>query len=248
LREPYDRGARSRALTARALDWIVERQISRIVDLGAGTGSTFRFLAPKLTSSIPWTLVDIDAENLARIEALNHTVDTRVIDLSRELPECDPRTLLTASAFLDLVSPEWIERFSSHVLHCGCALYVTLTVDGRHTLTPEDPDDAWIFEYFRRHQTETDKGFGIAAGPDAHALLVRALTALGFAVEEARSDWMLDAREILVELTRGIADAAGAIGEAARAKAWASRRAAQAWNRKLRMEVGHRDLFASPPR
>jgi hypothetical protein len=59
LREPFDHAARSMALARRLADRLPRRP--RLLDLGAGTGSLFRFLAPIIGRGQDWILVDSDA-------------------------------------------------------------------------------------------------------------------------------------------------------------------------------------------
>jgi SAM-dependent methyltransferase len=59
LREPCDDAARSVALARRLADRLPRRP--RLLDLGAGTGSLFRFLAPIVGRGQDWILVDSDA-------------------------------------------------------------------------------------------------------------------------------------------------------------------------------------------
>jgi len=58
LREPFDHAARSIALAKRLSTMLPKRP--RLVDIGAGTGSLFRFLAPIIGRGQDWTLVDAD--------------------------------------------------------------------------------------------------------------------------------------------------------------------------------------------
>jgi hypothetical protein len=58
LREPFDRAARSVEIARRLADRLPRRP--RLVDLGGGTGSMFRFLAPIIGRGQDWILVDAD--------------------------------------------------------------------------------------------------------------------------------------------------------------------------------------------
>jgi SAM-dependent methyltransferase len=58
LREPFDHAARSLHLARRLAERLPARP--RLIDLGAGTGSMFRFLAPIIGRGQDWTLVDAD--------------------------------------------------------------------------------------------------------------------------------------------------------------------------------------------
>ncbi len=78
---------------------------------------------------------------------------------------------------------------------------------------PPLPDDASVDRAFRMHQGG-DKGFGASLGIGAVAHLTACLSALGFEVPTARSDWRIDAsRRALLE--RLAAEAAQAACEAA---------------------------------
>ena len=59
LREPFDDAARSVALARRLADLLPRRP--RLLDLGAGTGSLFRFLAPIIGRGQDWILFNSDA-------------------------------------------------------------------------------------------------------------------------------------------------------------------------------------------
>jgi SAM-dependent methyltransferase len=59
LREPFDHAARSVWLARRLAERLPARP--RLMDLGAGTGSMFRFLAPIIGRGQDWVLVDADA-------------------------------------------------------------------------------------------------------------------------------------------------------------------------------------------
>ena len=64
LREPFDAASRSVALAQRLGAALPAR--ARLIDLGAGTGSLFRWLAPILDRPQEWTLADADAALLER--------------------------------------------------------------------------------------------------------------------------------------------------------------------------------------
>lgn len=251
LREPYDAAARCEPLATRVGHWVATTPVHRIVDLGAGTGSTLRYLGPRLAPSVRWLLVDIDAENLARVvpppEVMPEQIETRTFDLATALPPLDARDLVTASAFFDLVSASWIEGLAEHLATAGAALYATLTVDGRHQIHPEHPLDPWLWAAFRRHQTETDKGFGLPAGPRAGSVLGAALRARGFDVMQEPSDWVLGEAPILNAMITGLAGAAAEVsGDHDAAQRWLRSRQAQVEAGTLRLRVGHEDCLALP--
>ncbi|MGH7212535.1 MAG: class I SAM-dependent methyltransferase, partial [Acetobacteraceae bacterium] len=64
LREAFDTQSRSLALARTLLGVLPERP--RLLDLGAGTGSLFRFLAPLIGRPQSWVFVDADSDLLGQ--------------------------------------------------------------------------------------------------------------------------------------------------------------------------------------
>ena len=69
LREAADHRSRARPLVSRLRAAWRAHGWTRLVDLGSGTGSNLRYLAPRLPGRQEWTLIDHDARLLARVEA-----------------------------------------------------------------------------------------------------------------------------------------------------------------------------------
>ena len=169
--------------------------------------------------------------------------------------------LMCASALLDLMSAAWLARLADTCAQLGCALLITLSVDGSWRFLPRDPasaaadpDDAFVRDAFNAHQRR-DKGLGAALGPAAAPALAELLAAHGFHVETAASPWRLELADpaqaaLARALIDGWRDAATAqcSQAAARIAAWRARRRAQCDGRgRGQLEVGHVDLFARPP-
>lgn len=268
LREPADRRARSAALDQKVAAALAELPEPRIVDLGAGTGASLRALAPCLGPRQHWMLLDNDpalaeaaraelsaGADAARTDGRDLLLDlggktVRVsfaaVDLAAEpaAPLAFRPDLVTASAFFDLVSPDWLQRFASAMAHAGCAVHAALTCDGADAWHPPHPADAAVHAAFQRHQGR-DKGFGLAAGPKAGAVLMAALQDKGYEVARADSPWRLgpDDRALIAALAEGTAAAVRETGEMSEETlaAWeAARRSASA------CRIGHVDLFARP--
>ncbi|MFI5179440.1 MAG: class I SAM-dependent methyltransferase [Vicinamibacterales bacterium] len=249
LREPADHAARSLDLARALLDALPGE--GRILDLAGGTGSNLRYLTKVGAGRIRFAdclLVDHDRALLACAPS---GVETRCIDLS-SLAECaivEGRTLVTASALLDLVSEAWLRDLAGRCAAAGAAVLFALTYDGRIVCSPEDPDDATIVELVNEHQL-TDKGFGPALGPGATDCAARCFEALGYQVRRAPSDWTLNPAlaELQRELIEGWAQAATEMSpERARSiDAWRDRRLAHVaagWSEIL---VGHEDFSGTP--
>ncbi len=237
LREPHDAAARSEALAEALIARLPARP--RLLDLGAGTGSLFRWLAPRIGRAQAWTLVD---QNREMTEAAFDTIADRAEQVGLKVTFPNRRTLLVhapggawrvealiadlahapgnlplhnadavvCSALCDLVSAPWLERLAAAL---RVPFYACLNVDGRDRFLPPLPGDALVARGFARDQGR-DKGFGgRALGPKAAAEIMRAFGAHGFAVQAAASDWVLRGgpeTSLLSELVFGHAEAAQA--------------------------------------
>jgi SAM-dependent methyltransferase len=248
LREPYDRAAVDRGLLGRLLEWAGRRECLDIVDLGAGTGSTLRRLAPLLGVPQRWKLVELDQ---ALIEAGSRNLPAKAsyrrLDLARGLGEDAglPAGLITASALIDLVSAAWMDELAALVRRSDCGLYVVLTYDGRIDWQPAHPLDPAVRELVNRHQ-RTDKGFGPALGPDAAPFLARLLPGAAL----APSDWRLGPGDSLLqqELLEGYAAAAAVMApeQEGAILAWCQERAACIRGGLSQLTIGHLDLLRLP--
>ena len=255
LREPADRASRSIRLTRALADVFSQRAELRILDLGAGTGANMRFLAPHLPGRQSWLLVDHDRALLARVPTSAdgpRRVETCHLDLNSlngdAGRECfSGRALVTASALLDLVSAEWLRALAARCRDTRAAVLFALNYDGRIQFSPEEPEDAEVRELVNQHQ-RTDKGFGVALGPDAPAAAERFLVSLGYRVERERSDWVLepDSHELQRQLIDGWARAAAEIApeRSGLIDGWRTRRLAHVAAGRSRLVVGHVDLAA----
>ncbi len=266
LREPADHAARAEPLAIRLRDHFSrppDAGLLRIVDLGCGTGSNLRYLAPRLAMPQHWTLVDNDPAVL-RLLPRGPECEPLELDLARE-PERLPlgqAELVTAAALLDLVSPEWVDRLVAHLEALGDArpaLLFALSYDGRMAWAPEHAADGGIADAFNRHQ-RTDKGFGPALGPSAGGAAARRLRAAGYVVTRAASDWVLgDADKALQRaLATGVASACAAVasatrggsgnrsGDVASSDDWLRFRLREIDAGRSTLRVGHVDLLALP--
>ncbi len=256
LREPVDHRSRAADLMAPLAEWWGGRPSQRVLDLGSGTGSNLRYLAPRLPGEQRWTLVDRDSALLeratgaavavpgvGRVERVTGELDREGLEL---VPAAD---LVTASSLLDLVTHEWLERLVATCRAAGNAALLTLTWDGATTWDDADPDDALVAEAVRSHQRR-DKGMGPALGPAAGPAAERAFRAAGYHTWLRPSPWRLGADD--ASLARALIDGWAAAAseqrpeDASLIRGWAARRRAVAAS-QIGMEVGHVDLLALPP-
>lgn len=252
LREPADMAARDPALLQQ-LSRALTRSSPQLLDIGCGTGSTYRTLRPKLPESTRWTLLDYDpaliAEARRRIGSENGVTFCQ-FDLNQldDLPlqgiDC-----ITASALFDLCSAAFCDRFAARIAGENVGLYAALNYDGVMTWTVPHALDAEVVRDFNTHQ-QSDKGLGPALGPSATSYLKDALTKEDYTVLVADSPWILEsnAGELQVELLSGIANAVLEVGNLRpeAVSSWlAFRTDAIAQDGSL-CRIGHTDLLAMP--
>ena len=267
LREGVDHRARNLDLQRQVCAHLSKTAAPRLIDLGCGSGSNLRALAPHLPSGQMWRLVDADPALLeaarrllsqwadeahADGDALRLTKSGKLIevrfeqaDLARDLDQVLDRAadLVTAAAFFDLVAADWLVHFCKSVATRQLPFYTVLTYDGVERWQPAHGADQTVLAAFHAHQA-TDKGFGPAAGPKATGVMEEVFKAAGYRVSTAASPWQLEAprdEALIRALAEGTAHAVSETGRVAEAQlqSWlAARRVAS------HVEIGHLDFFA----
>ncbi|WP_017600119.1 class I SAM-dependent methyltransferase [Nocardiopsis lucentensis] len=241
LREGADAEARS----ARAVEMV--RDHGRVVaDLGCGTGSLGRWLAPRLPGSGRWVLFDRDPAllALARPTVPVGRVEARLRDLgalgTADLAGC---TLVAASALLDLLTRAEVETLAGAVVAAGCPALLTLSVVGRVELSPADPLDARVERAFNDHQRREGR-----LGPDSVAVAAEVFEGLGARTHAFASPWRLGPRwaELTREWLRGWVGAAADQEPGLPVAGYLERRLAECDEGRLRAVVHHTDLVVLP--
>ena len=255
LRESHDLRARNSIVLDAVAVSFKSRDAVSVVDLACGAGSTVRALRPHLPARQTWDLVDNDPRLLTVACSGQFGDDVRLnavpLDLSSNFAAAldGAKDLITISALLDLVSEDWLDRFTRHIAARASRVYAALTYDGRIELSPADPLDAAIRSAVNAHQ-RTVKGFGPAVGPSAAALAISNLKTLGYSIVNGNSDWAIGTadQEIQDELLAGWASAASEVKSLPRADidSWLERRRTAVKERASTMRVGHVDFFATP--
>jgi len=250
LREPADRRAREAGLLTTAVETIGQAGMARVLDIGCGTGSTYRMLGTRLQSAVQWQLLDRDPGLLAEAERRHGGdavafVEGDLTELGR-LP-LEGATLVTASALFDLCSADFIARFAHRLRQANVGLYAALNYDGEMSWSHPHPLDDEVVKAFNAHQGR-DKGFGIAAGPDAWNILAANLQVQGFRVMTAASPWILEVRdtELQRSLLGGVLEAVAEEGNlsAKDLEDWHAYRVAAITSPESSCRVGHQDVLA----
>ncbi|MFE9492713.1 class I SAM-dependent methyltransferase [Streptomyces collinus] len=259
LREPADADARAADLLDPLRDRFAalpDREGGLVVhDLGCGTGSMGRWLAPRLDGAQHWVLHDRDpyllhfaavASPRSAADGSRVSVETRRGDVARLTPDAlAGASLVTASALLDVLTREEIDALADACAGAGCPALLTLSVAGRVELAPADPLDAELTEAFNAHQRRTG-----LLGPEAVTVACEAFAERGMTVRLRPSPWRLGPEHaaLTAQWLRGWVGAAVEQRPELRERAerYLGERLAACEAGELEAVVQHTDLLALP--
>jgi SAM-dependent methyltransferase len=209
LREPADAAARAADLVAR-----LPKPINVVRDLGCGTGSMARWLAPQLDTPQHWILADLDPKLLhyatSHVRLPGVTVEGALGDVTAlTAADLAGTDLVTCSALLDLLTEAEIDALVATLASARVTALFTLSVAGEVSLDPARPQDATVAEAFDEHQRRVVGGRRLL-GPDAPAYAVQAFEKAGATVVTRPSAWRLgpELPELTAEWLRGWVGAA----------------------------------------
>jgi hypothetical protein len=291
LREPEDAATRSRELALAAAALLEQKVLKQtleqtplqhrtlqqtplqptplsIHDLGSGTGSMMRWLAPLLPGPQTWTLHDWNADLIEQAAAGIRPLDRDGVPISVRTqpgnladlraavlgPAGQPAaSLVTASALLDVLTVNEIHAIVDAVLDVGCPVLLALTVTGDVRLSPADELDPAFQAAVNAHQRR-DIGTRRQVGQDGAAIAGRLFTEAGWHVRSSTTTWRLDhyRPRLLAEWFDGWVDAALEFDAEhdAELQAHAARyrrgRAAEIERGELTAHIDHLDLLAWP--
>jgi hypothetical protein len=258
-REAADAVARSRELVAELRRHAPVGGRWSIHDLGCGSGSMGRWLAPLLPGQQRWVLHDRDTDLLSQAavdvpglsaDGAGVAVETRVSDVTRLGPEdLTGATLVVASALLDLLTRDELGRLIRACAGVGCPVLFALSVTGRVQLLPPDPLDGRIAAAFNAHQRRSTR-CGHLLGPDAVDAAIEGFHRLGAEVIARPSPWRLGGAEseLVAEWFSGWVEAACEQEPALASDVvpYRRRRLREAAAGALAVTVGHADLLVLP--
>ena len=186
LREPADAAARARDLVR-----LLPPAVRTIRDLGCGTGSLGRWLAPQLPAPQHWIMADRDPALLEHARANmpfeGVTVTTELSDVTAlTAADLAGTDLVTCSALLDILTADGIESLVRACADSRTPALFTLSVTGEVSLDPADPDDKLVQDAFNDHQRRDHK-----LGPDAPEAARAAFERAGATVVTRQSPWRL---------------------------------------------------------
>jgi hypothetical protein len=259
LREPADAAARDPELAEILRQQLPSAGCLVIHDLGCGTGSMGRWLAPLLPGPQHWVLHDRDEDLLDAAAAeppgpaadgASVSVETLASDVTQLHPgDLADASLVTASALLDLLTRDELAGLIDVCAGAGCPVFLSLSVVGHVDLVPPDPLDSRVSAAFDAHQcrkTERDR----LLGPDAVADAVEGFRQRGAEVLVRPTPWRLGAAEanLAAEWFTGWIGAAceQSVELASETVSYARWRLAEARAGELAVTVGHADLLVLP--
>lgn len=248
LREQADADARSTELAdlvAARLRTFGGQVVVR--DLGCGTGSMARWLAPRLPGPQRWIMQDRDADLLGMLDVPGVVVPT-VGDVT-ELTAADlaETSLVTTSALLDILTQAEVDDIVTACVDARCPALFALSVTGIVQLTPSDPLDAYVSSAFNAHQRRV-AGERALLGPDAVDRTVDAFSSRGAVVFTQPSPWRLDVTDVQLAVAwlNGWVAAAAEQQPSLPVDDYLELRLAQCAAGRLQVTVQHSDLLALP--
>jgi hypothetical protein len=259
LRESADAEAHAVDL-AEALERALPPSGRQVIhDLGCGTGAMGRWVAPRLTGPQRWVLHDRDADLLGlavadapgpAADGAPVTVEARRADIAQmHARDLVGATLITASALLDILTADELDRLAGLCAGAGCPILLTLSVIGEVEITPTDPLDRRLAAAFDAHQRRATKR-GRLLGPDAVDFAAEAFTRQGAEVLVRSSPWRLGPAHsaLAAEWFTGWVGAAceQEVELAGQCEPYSRRRLEQARAGDLTVTVGHADLLVLP--
>ncbi|MGA5302725.1 class I SAM-dependent methyltransferase [Nucisporomicrobium flavum] len=252
LREPADAAARSTDLVG-----LLRPAGGELVvrDLGCGTGSLARWLAPRLPGPQRWILQDRDpallayaAEHLptAAADGSPVTAETAQGDVT-DLTATDLTgvSLVTCSALLDLFTADEVTALAEVCAAAGVPALFTLSVTGEVTFDPPHPLDAEVAAAFNEHQRRETDGRRLL-GPEAVGAAAQAFASADVTVTTRSSPWRLgpETAGLLAGWLRGWVAAAAEQRPELQLDDYLAARLAEIEAGSLRATVDHQDLYA----
>ncbi|WP_345800393.1 SAM-dependent methyltransferase [Microbacterium sp. AZCO] len=256
LREAADARSRSRRLARAAARFVSEPVV--VHDLGSGTGSMMRWLAPYLPGPQTWVLHDWNPDLLERAAAESAmdaagepvSVETSVEHVEHlSSDDIGGASLVTASALLDVLTRDEVQAIVEACVAAGAPALLSLSVIGRVRLEPADPGDRVFQEAFNDHQRRTAEDRALL-GPDAVTFAADAFRRAGWVVRVAGTAWRLGSSDaaLTAEWLEGWVSAA--VEQRPALLEWGHEyfhtRMRQLARGELRVVVHHADLFARP--
>ena len=178
-REKIDNLSKSKFIIKKINSCLSAHDEVRIMDLGTGTGSNFRYLAKKIKAKkISWILIDISKESLIEVKKnilKNHTKDKISIINQNVIKNIDKikfesSDLVSGSAFLDIMPLHWFKSFYKYNVNTKL-IYFSINYDGYFKFYPLHKDDKTVLNLFNADQRSAKHKNDLAVGPNCTKLI-----------------------------------------------------------------------------
>ena len=144
LRETVDRNSRNKRILYLINKFFKNKKNIRIVDLGSGAGSNYRFLKSRLLNNQYWSFVDISHKSTnyfkknIKLSSKIQKTNFKIADVINNLEKINfiDYNLVTGSAFLDILPKTWFKNF--HKLNLDTEIvYFALNYNGNFKFFPK---------------------------------------------------------------------------------------------------------------
>ncbi|MDC0232982.1 class I SAM-dependent methyltransferase [Pelagibacteraceae bacterium] len=145
----------------------------RIIDLGTGTGSNFRYLSKKIKfKNQSWTLMDLSKSSLkeAKKTIVANIKIKKIIfkhdDIIKNIQQYNFKyyDLVTGSAFLDIMPVDWFKKFYTQNKNTKL-VYFSINYDGYFKFYPKHKLDRRVLQLFNNDQKSKKNNKTRAVGP-----------------------------------------------------------------------------------
>ena len=214
----FDCQARNQEVEQACLQLLNSKKEINILDLGAGSGSSFLYLSEKIPQSQHWTFVELNGElAAAALERIaenagqqnlkierpdkklslkrgNKVITIEVIQGSflelEELVDLRKYDLATAAAVLDLLTRPMLEDLLKKLAYVQVPLLATINYAGM-AFDPVDPADKKYVDLYGMHM-QREQAFGQTLGPDCTDAMLRFCDARNQKAMSGKSNWLVN--------------------------------------------------------
>ena len=151
----------------------------KIIDLGTGTGSNFRYLSKKIKYQNQfWTLMDISKNSLNEAKKniiMNNKINKITLkknDIIKNIQNINffNYDLVTGSAFLDIMPLHWFKKFYLKNENTKL-IYFSINYDGYFKFYPQHKLDNDVLILFNKDQQSKKDNKTRAVGPDCSEII-----------------------------------------------------------------------------
>ena len=178
-REKIDNLSKSKLLVQKINNSLKSLDNVRIIDLGTGTGSNFRYLSKKIQyNNQKWTLMDISKNSLKEARSnikINKKIKKISIinnDIIKNINETNFNNfdLVSGSAFLDIMPRQWFKNFYLKNINTKI-VYFSINYDGYFNFFPKHKFDKKVLSLFNFDQRSRKSNILKAVGPDCSKII-----------------------------------------------------------------------------